>query len=159
MLVQYSAKTWATPAKRQAIPFCKCPSDISVWLARRSCAAIAPVWRSISNLLQPDQFWCTFFVRSFLLFSLRGALEAPCHTQPLKVAFPQGNRGALRSQEGEGFRKEGDGGEGKKKTDAQKLVSRVPISGASRLIASLPLSILLSEPGSEKSLPRKPDSP
>ena len=32
--------------------------------------------------------------------------------QPLNIAFPLGNGGMLRSEEGEGFRKEGDGGEG-----------------------------------------------
>ena len=39
-------------------------------------------------------------------------LAAP---QPLNIAFPLGNGGVLRSEEGEGFRKEGDGGEGEKR--------------------------------------------
>ena len=39
-------------------------------------------------------------------------LAAP---QPLNIAFPLGNGGVLRSEEGEGFRKEGDGGAGEKK--------------------------------------------
>ena len=39
-------------------------------------------------------------------------LAAP---QPLNIAFPLGNGGVLRSQTGEGLRKEGDGGEGKKR--------------------------------------------
>ena len=39
-------------------------------------------------------------------------LAAP---QPLNIGFPLGNRVFLRSEEGEGFRKEGDGGEGEKR--------------------------------------------
>ena len=39
-------------------------------------------------------------------------LAAP---QPLNIAFPLGNGGVLRSEEGEGFRNEGDGGEGEKR--------------------------------------------
>ena len=39
-------------------------------------------------------------------------LAAP---QPLNIAFPLGNGGVLRSEEGGGFRKEGDGGEGEKR--------------------------------------------
>ena len=47
------------------------------------------------------------------------ALAAP---QPLDFAFPPGNGGVLKSRKREGFRKEGDGGEGKKRgrKDAQK---------------------------------------
>ena len=41
-------------------------------------------------------------------------LAAP---QPLNIAFPLGNGGFLRSEEGGGFRKEGDGGEGEKKKE------------------------------------------
>ena len=49
-------------------------------------------------------------------------LAAP---QPLNTGFPLGNGGVLRSEEGEGFRKEGDVGKGKKegKEDAQKVLS------------------------------------
>ena len=49
-------------------------------------------------------------------------LAAP---QPLNIAFPLGNGGVLRSEEGEGFRKEGGGGAGEKegKKDAQKVLS------------------------------------
>ena len=39
-------------------------------------------------------------------------LAAP---QPLNIAFPLGNGGVLRSEEGEGLRKEGDGGVGEKR--------------------------------------------
>ena len=39
-------------------------------------------------------------------------LAAP---QPLNIAFSLGNGGVLRSEEGGGFRKEGDGGEGEKR--------------------------------------------
>ena len=48
-------------------------------------------------------------------------LAAP---QTLNIAFPLGNGGVLRSEEGGGFRKEGDGGEGEKKgkKDAQKVL-------------------------------------
>ena len=48
-------------------------------------------------------------------------LAAP---QPLNIAFPLGNGGVLRSQAGEGFGKNGDGGDRKKegKKDAQKLL-------------------------------------
>ena len=35
--------------------------------------------------------------------------------QPLNIVFPLGNGGVLRSEEGGGFRKEGDGGEGEKR--------------------------------------------
>ena len=41
-------------------------------------------------------------------------LAAP---QPLTIVFSLGNGGVLRSQEGEGFRKEGGGGDGKKKKE------------------------------------------
>ena len=66
------------------------------------------------------------FLRKFLLFFFCGVtpskiLAAP---QPLNIAFPLGNGGVLRSEEGGGFRKEGDGGEGEKKgkKDAQKVL-------------------------------------
>ena len=58
-----------------------------------------------------DQFLRAIFQRRFLVFALRGE---PFQTS-FAVAFPLGNRGVLRSQEGEGVRKEGDGGEGEKR--------------------------------------------
>ena len=64
-------------------------------------------------------YWPIFarhFLRKFLLFFCGvipfKTLAAP---QPLNIAFPLGNGGVLRSEEGGGFRKEGDGGEGEKK--------------------------------------------
>ena len=60
--------------------------------------------------------FCAPFLRKFLFFfcgvTPSKTLAAP---QPLNIAFPLGNGGVLRSEEGEGFRKEGDGGAGKKK--------------------------------------------
>ena len=47
------------------------------------------------------------FLRKFLLFFLWGPSPHPA----LNIAFPLGN-GVLRSEEGGGFRKEGDSGEG-----------------------------------------------
>ena len=51
-------------------------------------------------------------------------LAAP---QPLKVAFPLGNRGALRSQEGEGFRKEGGRRGGEKNKEERRCKKRSSI--------------------------------
>ena len=46
-------------------------------------------------------------------------------SKPLKVAFTLGNRGVLRSQEGEGFRKEGGSGEGGKRGPLVQKVLRI----------------------------------
>ena len=60
--------------------------------------------------------FCAPFFKEFPSFFCGMApsktLAAP---QPLNIAFPLGNGEVLRSEEGEGFRKEGDGGEGEKK--------------------------------------------
>ena len=49
--------------------------------------------------------------------------------KPLNIAFPLGNGGVLRSQEAEGFGKEGTVGRGKKegKEDAQKVLRYIYI--------------------------------
>ena len=60
--------------------------------------------------------FCAPFFKEILFFfcgvTPSKTLAAP---QPLNIAFPLGNGGVLRSEEGEGFRKEGDGGAGEKK--------------------------------------------
>ena len=71
-------------------------------------------------------FCAPFFkeIPSFFLWDAPSeTLAAP---KPPNIAFPLGNGGVLRSEEGEGFRKEGDGGEGEKegKKDAQKVLRK-----------------------------------
>ena len=54
-------------------------------------------------------------------------MEASHNYRPLlrtlKIAFPLGNKGVLRSQKEEVFRKEGDGGEGKKRRTKRTATS------------------------------------
>ena len=66
------------------------------------------------------------FLRKFLLFLWVTPSKTLAAAQPLHIAFPLGNGGVLRSEEGEGFKKEGDGGEGEKegKKDAQKVLRK-----------------------------------
>ena len=59
-----------------------------------------------------SNFRAPFFRKFLFFFAVWQPLETPRHTPaPLKDAFPLGNR-VLRHQQGEAFRKEGDGGEG-----------------------------------------------
>ena len=73
-----------------------------------------------------DQFFAPFFKEIPSFFCGVTPSETLAAAQPLNIAFPLGNGGVLRSEEGEGFRKEGDGGEGEKKgkKDAQKVLSK-----------------------------------
>ena len=75
-------------------------------------------------ILQAKAGQFTPFLKELPSFSLWGdCLETLRRTLRLQVAFTLGNRRVLRSQEGEGFRKEGDsgGGETRRKKDTQKV--------------------------------------
>ena len=62
-----------------------------------------------------DQFLREIFFKEVPSFFPGGdSPRNPSLDPALKVVFPLGNRGVLRSQEGEGFRKERDSGEGAK---------------------------------------------
>ena len=62
-----------------------------------------------------DRF-CAFFKGNSFFFLCGDPPPNPSpQPTPLKVVFPLGNGGVLRFQKGEGCRKEGDGGDGKKK--------------------------------------------
>ena len=78
-----------------------------------------------------DQFLRAVFFKELPSFFLCGAtpVQTPRRRTALKVAFPLGKR-ALRSQEGEGFKKEGDGGEGKQKREKSTRWSCSTVAGA-----------------------------
>ena len=63
----------------------------------------------------PDQFLRAFFKGNSFFFLWGDPSKPLAAPQPLNIAFPLGKGGVLRSQKGEGLRKEGDGGGGKKK--------------------------------------------
>ena len=65
---------------------------------------------SLTNFCAPFFKEIPFFF--FCVVTPSKTLAAP---QPLTIVFSLGNGGVLRSQEGEGFRKEGGGGDGKKR--------------------------------------------
>ena len=80
---------------------------------------------------------CPIFERHLrkFLFFLRVATASKPLAQPLKVAFPLGNI-VLRSQQGEGFKREGDGreGENKKKQGRAKSDQRNCAKQRARLV-------------------------
>ena len=77
------------------------------------CCTIFTTRLKREGLSELDQS-CAPFLRKVLLFFRRGdPLQTPHPTPPLKVAFPQGNRGGLEGPgRGGGCRKEEDKGEG-----------------------------------------------
>ena len=59
--------------------------------------------------------FCAPFFKEILFFFWVTPSKTLAAPQSLNIAFPLGNGGVLRSEEGGGFRKEGDGGEGEKR--------------------------------------------
>ena len=82
------------------------------------CFELAGLWGSVGPLTHHLTNFCAPFFKEipsfFCVVTPSKTLAAP---QPLTIVFSLGNGGVLRSQEGEGFRKEGGGGDGKKKKE------------------------------------------